>query len=429
MEMYVLISVLVVLAGIGAFFLLRRTKGPGRGKDPVGSGPAEAVTEDPGPAAQGVRFEELSALTEAEAAALVEIKDPRLLAKIDNALSGTLQILGNVGALEEYREAVKAAGKLYRAILPKGASLTESKSLQNAVRGIYHGAKGIGGHANLVPVEGNLGSGLAAMNVASAGMSASAMVVGMYYMKQVNDQLGQIGGELDRIAAFQDREYQSRVYALVAQVQKCSQFQAEILESEELRKRELDHLKSLEQECAQLLGQANLTLKEYEKKTGLDYAGYEKLVAEAQVWYQVQQILLDVMLEIGELSYALNLGAVSRENCSAMFLPYARQADEALEALKAWHEKTGAALEIDLDENRRRRQGVEGFFMNIPAIFNQKLHYRELPERTASMIAKQSAGQQNAALQHETDRFQKDVCLIVKDGKLYYLPEEPGKDG
>ena len=410
MEMYVLIAVLVVLAGIGAFFLARRAKGPDRSD----SGTAGPVTEDPGPAAQGVRFEELSALTEAEEAALVEIKDPRLLAKIDNALSGSLQVLGNAGALEEYRQAVKAAGKLYRAILPKGAA---------------RGIQGIKSSAALVPVEGNPVGGLAAMNVASAGMSASAMVVGMYYMKQVNDQLGQIGGELDRIAAFQDREYQSRVYALVAQVQKCSQFQAEILESEELRKRELDHLKSLEQECAQLLGQANLTLKEYEKKTGLDYAGYEKLVAEAQVWYQVQQILLDVMLEIGELSYALNLGAVSRENCSAMFLPYSRQADEALEALKAWHRKTGAALEIDLDENRRRRQGVEGFFMNIPAIFNQKLHYRELPERTASMIAKQSAGQQNTALQHETDRFQKDLCLIVKDGKLYYLPEEPGKDG
>ena len=410
MEMYVLIAVLVVLAGIGAFFLARRAKGPDRSD----SGTAGPVTEDPGPAAQGVRFEELSALTEAEEAALVEIKDPRLLAKIDNALSGSLQVLGNAGALEEYRQAVKAAGKLYRAILPKGAA---------------RGIQGIKSPAVLVPVEGNPVSGLAVMNVASAGMSASAMVVGMYYMKQVNDQLGQIGGELDRIAAFQDREYQSRVYALVAQVQKCSQFQAEVLESEELRKRELDHLKSLEQECAQLLGQANLTLKEYEKKTGLDYAGYEKLVAEAQVWYQYQQVLLDVMREIGELSYALNLGAASRENCGAMFLPYARQADEALEALKAWHEKTGAALEIDLDENRRRRQGVEGFFMNIPAIFNQKLHYRELPERTASMIAKQSAGLQNTAQQHETDRFQKDLCLIVKDGKLYYLPEKPGKDG
>lgn len=418
MDVLAIVICLVVLAGIGAFFLLRRAKGPGRGKDSAGSVPAEAVTEDPGPAAPDVRFEELSALTEAEEAALVEIKDPRLLAKIDNALSESLQILGNVGALEEYRQAVKAAGQLYRAILPKGT-----------VRGIYQGAKGIKTSATLVPVEGIPGSGLAAMNVASAGMSASAMVVGMYYMKQVNDQLGQIGGELERISAFQDREYQSRVYALVAQVQKCSQFQVETLESEELRKRELDHLKSLEDACAQLLGQANLTLKEYEKKTGLDYAGYEKLVAEAQVWYQYQQILLDVMREIGELSYALNLGAVSRENCSAMFLPYARQADEALEALKAWHRKNGAALEIDLDENRRRRQGVEGFFMNIPAIFNRKLRYRELSERTASMIAKQSAGQQNAAQQHENDRFQKDVCLIVKDGRLFYLPEEQGKDG
>lgn len=429
MEVIAIVICLLGLAGIGAFFLLRRAKGPGKEKDVPASVPAEAVTEEPGAAAPDVRFEELSALSEAEEAALVEIRDPKLLAKVDNVLSGTLQILGNAGAVGEYREAVKAAGKLYRAILPKGAVLAESKSLQDAVRGIYHGAKGIGGHANLVPVEGIPGSGLAAMNVASAGMSASAMVVGMYYMKQVNDQLGQIGGELERIAAFQDREYESRIYALVAEVQKCSQFQVEILESEELRKRELGQLKSLEHECAQLLGQANLTLKEYEKKTGLDYAGYEKLVGEAQVWYQYQQILLDVMLEIGELSYALNLGAVSRENCCAMYLPYAKQADEALAALKSWHEKTGAALEIDLDENRRRRQGVEGFFMNIPAIFNRKLRYRELPRRTASMIAKQSAGQQNAAPLHETDRFQKDLCLIVKDGKLYYLPEEPGKDG
>lgn len=409
MEVIAIIICLIVLAGIGACFLLWWTRRPGRGKDPAESVSAEPAAEDPGPAPQTVSFEELSALTEAEEAALVEIRDPGLLAKIDNALSGSLQILGSAGALEEYRQAAKTAGKLYRAILPKGA-----------VRGI----RGIKSPTVLVPVEGNPVSGLAVMNVASAGMSASAMVVGMYYMKQVNDQLGQIGGELDRIAAFQDREYQSRVYALVAQVQKCSQFQAEILESEEQRKRELDHLKSLEQECAQLLGQANLTLKEYEKKSGLDYTGYEKLVAEAQVWYQYQQILLDVMQEIGELSYALNLGAVSRENCSAMFLPYARQADEALEALKTWHRKTAAALEIDLDENRRRRQGVEGFFMNIPAIFNGKLRYRELSERTASMIAKQSAGLRKAAPQHNTDRFQKDVCLIVKDGKLYYLPEE-----
>lgn len=230
MEVIAIIICLVVLAGIVAFFLARRAKG----RDRSDSGTAGPVTEDPGPAAQGVRFEELSALTEAEEAALVEIKDPRLLAKIDNALSGSLQVLGNAGALEEYRQAVQAAGKLYRAILPKGAA---------------RGIQGIKSSAVLAPVEGNPVSGLAAMNVASAGMSASAMVVGMYYMKQVNDQLGQIGGELDRIAAFQDREYQSRVYALVAQVQKCSQFQAEILESEELRKRELDHLKSLEQEC------------------------------------------------------------------------------------------------------------------------------------------------------------------------------------
>lgn len=42
-------------------------------------------------------------------------------------------------------------------------------------------------------------------------------------MTQINDQLGEINSELDKISTFQDKEYQSKVYALVAEVQKCSQ--------------------------------------------------------------------------------------------------------------------------------------------------------------------------------------------------------------
>ena len=370
-----------------------------------------------------VRFEDLSALTETEEAALVEIKDPKLLARIDNAVPGTLRAVANAGAVHQYQQAVKNAGQLYQAIIPRGAVLADSKAMEGAVRGIYHGADGIAGHANLVAVDGNMGSGLAAMNVANAAMGAAAMVVGQYYMTQINDQLGEINSELDKISTFQDKEYQSKVYALVAEVQKCSQFQIETVENEELRKRELDHLKDLEHECAQLLGQANLTLKEFEKKKDLDYSSYEKLVAEAQTWYQYQQILLEVMLKIEEMTYALNLGKVSKENCYSMFMPYSKQADDALKALESWHKEIGLALEIDLDASRRRRQGLEGFFMNIPALFNDDLHYRDVSKRTVSMITGQRTGQHTATGHNDTNLFQEDVRLIAKDGKLYYLPE------
>jgi hypothetical protein len=370
-----------------------------------------------------VRFESLSALTKTEATALCEITDPKLLARIDNAIPGTLQTMANAGAVNQYRQAVQKTGQLYQAIIPQGAVLSDSKAMEGAVRGIYHGADGIAGHANLVAVDGNIGGGLAAMNVANAAMGAAAMVVGQYYMTQINDQLGEINSELDKIATFQDKEYQSKIYALVAEMQRCSQFQVEIVENEELRKRELDHLKSIEHECAQLLGQANLTLKDFEKKKGLDYSSYEKLVSEAQTWFQYQQILLEVMLKIEELTYALNLGKVSRENCYSMFVPYAKQADEALKALEAWHKETGVSLEIDLDASRRRRQGIEGFFMNIPALFNDELHYKGIPKSTVAMIAKQSEGMYAAVSKGDPDLFREDVRLIAKEGKLYYLPE------
>jgi len=369
-----------------------------------------------------VKFEDLPALTKTEEAALVEIKDQKLLARIDSAIPGTLQAVANAGAVNQYQQAVQNAGQLYQAIIPQGAVLSDSKAMQGAVRGLYHGADGIKGHANLVAVDGNMGGNLAAINVANAAMGVASMVVGQYYMTQINDQLGEINGELNKIGAFQDKEYESKIYALVAEVQKCSQFQVEIIENEELRRRELDHLMTLEHECSQLLGQANLTLKEYENKRGLDYASYEKQVKEAQTWYQYQQILLEVMFKIEELTYTLNLGQVSKENCFSKFLPYAKQADEALKSLKAWHKETGVALEIDLDANRRRRQGVEGFFMNIPALFNDNLHYKSVSESTASMISKQSERQQ-IVQQDESDLFAEDVRLVAKDGKLFYLPE------
>lgn len=244
-----------------------------------------------------IRFEDLPALTESEEASLVEIKDDKLLARIDNVVPGTLQAVANTGAVHQYQDAVKNLGQVYQAIIPQGAVLADSKAMAGAARGIYHGADGIAGHANLVPVDGNIGKGLAAMNVANAAMGAAAMVVGQYYMTQINDQLGEINSELEKISSFQDKEYQSKIYALVAEVQKCSQFHVEIIENEELRKRELDHLKELEHECAQLLGQANLTLKEFEKKKGLAFSDYEAKVTEAQTWYQYQQVLLNLMVK------------------------------------------------------------------------------------------------------------------------------------
>ena len=94
---------------------------------------------------------------------LVEITDSKVLAHINNLVPGLAQA-GN--AANNATQAVKANGEvLYRAIIPAGAKLTDSKAMEGAVRGFYHGADGIRGHANLVAVEAQKGTAVAAMGV------------------------------------------------------------------------------------------------------------------------------------------------------------------------------------------------------------------------------------------------------------------------
>ena len=370
-----------------------------------------------------ITFDDLPALTEQEESQLVEVKDSQLLARIDNAIPGTLQAVANTGAVHAYQEAAKSAGQLYQAIIPKGAVLDQSRAMQGAVRGSYRDvANSIKGNANWVAVDGKAANNLAAVGVANAAMNVASMVVGQYYMSQVNDQLGDINAGIEKIADFQQTEFKSKVYALVAEVQKSSTFQVETIENDELRNRELSHLKSLEHECAQLLGQANLSLQEISGKKGLDYDTYEKKIGEAESWFQYQQILLEVMYKISDLTYALNLGAISRENSYALYLPYAKQSEGTLAKLNEWHDEHVKRLEINVEESRRKRQGVEGFFMGALGVFNDDLNYKKMSESTVARIEHQAENASVIKGIDDDDLYQEDVRLIAKDGKLYYLP-------
>ena len=372
-----------------------------------------------------ITFDDLPALTEQEESQLVEVKDSQLLAGIDNAIPGTLQAFANTGAVHAYQEAAKSAGQLYQAIIPKGAVLDKSRVMEGAVRGSYRDvANSIKGNANWVAVDGKAANNLAAVGVANAAMNVASMVVGQYYMSQINDQLADINAGIEKIADFQQTEFKSKVYALVAEVQKSSTFQVETIENDELRNRELSHLKSLEHECAQLLGQANLSLQDISGKKGLDYDAYEKKIGEAESWFQYQQILLEVMYKISDLSYALNLGAISRENSYALYLPYAKQSEGTLAKLNEWHDEHVKRLEINVEESRRKRQGVEGFFMGALGLFNDDFNYKKMSQSTIARIEHQAEHASTVKGAEEDDLYQEDVRLIAKDGKLYYLPKE-----
>ena len=351
---------------------------------------------------------------------LVEITDSKVLARVNNLVPGLAQA-GN--AVNNAAQAAKANGEvLYRAIIPSGAKLTDSKAMEGAVRGIYHGADGIKGHANLVAVEAQKGTAVVA-NTAAAAMGVASMVVGQYYMTQINAELGEISDGISQIQDFQDNEYRSRVFSLVAHVKKIADFQTEILENDELRLSKIAQLDSLEEECTQLLGQANLTLAGFAKKTGLDYEAYEKALGNAQNWFMYQKSLLDVLYKISDLRYTLHLGAVSREQCVALLPTYTKQVSDTQECLTAWHEGITQRLGIETDEIRRKRAGFDGVIHFLPGLFNDDFNFCSIKKKTAKMITSQASGHESLHTVNTSELYTEDVQIISKDGKLYYLPE------
>lgn len=266
--------------------------------------------------------------------------------------------------------------------------ITDSKVLAR----VNNLVKGKLGHANFVAVPAKEGTAVVT-NTAAAAMGVASMVVGQYYMTQINAKLGEISDGISKISEFQDNEFRSRVFSLITHVKKIADFQIEILENDELRLSKIAQLDSLEEECTQLLGQVNLTLAGFTKKNDLDYASYEKKLKEAQNWYTYQKVLLDVLYRISDLRYTLHMGAVSREQCTSLLPTFTKQVEDTQTLLTGWHQTSVKRLGIDIDEIRRKRAGLDGAIHFIPGLFNDDLNFRTIDEKTAGMITAQTAGQ------------------------------------
>lgn len=418
---YVIIGICVLAAiifGVAVFQKQKKASVSLAANTTVGS--VKTIPDDQKEQSFAIQLEMLPAKAIPNEGRLVEITDSRVLAHIDNLIPGVAQA-GNV--VNNAVQAVQGSGEvLYRAIIPAGAKLADSKAMEDAVRGIYHGAYGIKGQANWMAVEAQNGAMVAA-NAAAAAMGVASMVVGQYYMAQIYTELGVISDGISKISAFQDNKYKSKVFSLLAHVKKIADFQVEILENNELRLSKISQLDSLEEECTQLLGQANLTLAGFANQTNLKYEEYERALRDAQNWFMYQKSLLEVLYQISELRYTLHLGAVSRAQCTALLPTYTKQVNDTQERLSKWHQNTTKRLSIDTVETRRKREGIDGLFHFIPGLFNDDFNFRSIEKSTAEMIDTQASGHDGLHHQDETDLYAKDVHIIVKNGKIYYLPE------
>ena len=313
---------------------------------------------------------------------------------------------------------------VFQVIIPEGAKLYKSKDLAGAFRGGYSVNGQLAGQANLVPIKNEDAKDLSLMaDTTATVMNVASMVVGQYYMSEINDKMGKMLGSLDKIADFQQMEFKARILSLINKVGKISQFNVEIIENEEIRKRTLDNLSRHEDEATELLQQVNLSIENLvSKNKSNDFEQYRDNIHEFDKLITYQQYLLSILEEIGRLVYLLNMGMISSEYCYSSFNNYIKQSTGARNQLVNWHKNKIKQFEIDLKKKRYAKQGIEAIFFTPATWFSNEWKYNELSKSVVAKIENQSSNSLNFK-NLTNDLLNKETKIISKNGKYYYLTE------
>lgn len=149
---------------------------------------------------------------------LVEITEPSVLARIDAVIPAATVAWANVA------KAVGSTGeKLYKVVLKNGGQLVDSHTIVGAKRAMTMGKNGIAEHANLLEVNPSKLSKVS--NVGATVFSVASIIVGQYYMQQIDLKIGAISNELKGIASTLDIQYRSQAASLIESVYNISKFQ------------------------------------------------------------------------------------------------------------------------------------------------------------------------------------------------------------
>ena len=350
---------------------------------------------------------------------LVEITDSKTLSAITQIIPDAAKMVAATA------NAIIASGDtVYRAVLPAGEELAKSKTA-DAFRGFFRGENGrVKGHADFFEVDQSVNK---ALNVTAAAMSVASIVVGQYYMNQINSKLEKIGSKIDKVANFQDDEFKGKVIALVLQIRKISSFKGEILQDEKLCSEKIASLDQFEHKCAELLAQANNAIIRTTNQRFSEYKAYKDAAYAVDGWYEYQQVLIEVLYQIADLEYTLHKGTMSLEQCSSLLMEYTRQVVNTRDLLARWHKENMKVFEVDLSRRTRKRDAIDGVLHFIPGIFDSSQNYIEMSENTTRLYEKQLSHQREYSRKNQ-GFYAEEVQLISQDGKWYYLAPADKKE-
>ncbi|GEM_PF-2904290 len=316
-------------------------------------------------------------------------------------------------------ERQKKENTVYEILIPKQVE-APSKTKETQKKRSRFGVKGM---PSLKGVERwTIPAGFSLASFQNSIMGAASFVVGQYYFAQIRERLGDIDDKLATIASFQNNEFKSKTFALLVQAKRSAYFRSEILSNPSILPEEAQKFTALEQECMELLGQANLMMQSITQSKDLSYADYEAKTKEAENWLRYSRSLWDVLCQIAEGQYLLHQGQLSLAYCESVLADYAPQCRQTYLDLAHWHKENSKRLKIDVEKKRRERSGdPKSLWKWVPI-----KSYVPLDASFVECLSDQ--GNAPKELPFETHEvYGNDVSFVVKDGEIFYEIESPKK--
>ncbi|UJF16601.1 hypothetical protein LZ578_05800 [Jeotgalibaca sp. MA1X17-3] len=362
---------------------------------------------------------------------LHEIANLNLLEKLSSLSPAIVNAIGKTKTVTTTTTS-KVEGNFYKVILEKGGELVNVKDNKKLFRGYALGKKGISEQAKLQKIDPKFitkTTESTAMTVTATAniMNIASLIVGQYYMSEVNAELEKIEKSISDIRDFQKLGFKSRIRSLIANVGDMSIFIEEIFEDDTIRNNKLIHLQYLKEQTTQLLEQVNLTIEELiNKSTEGNFKKYIENVNEFESLLSFQEILLKIMQEIGRLEYIFGKGKISRENSFSLFNKYKELSVLVNNELASWQNNQIIEQKISLEEFKFRKQGIGGTVTSVTGLIKDEWRYSKLDEILVGKVTKQLSLVNTEKINvEEVNLYEEDTQLLIRNGKTYlWLPEK-----
>ncbi|HEM4051168.1 TPA: hypothetical protein U1W10_001170 [Streptococcus suis] len=377
-----------------------------------------------------------------------EIKNPKVLAHVEKIVQPALK--------HNLQKAVQPniPKGLFKVDLPIG-DLHKIKGETDKYRAFVKGADGrINAHAILTPAQVEIAKGARAAAAVSGAMQVAAMVVGQYYMAEINGQLSSMKETLNDIKYFQEREFKGTVRALIVNISQLSKFSADYVGNTELSRQKLMECANFRAEVTKLLEQVNLAIEDIVTKgKGLSFEKYEKLIEKLSANLFYQQTLLRLIEELSKLDLVFSQGVTSEDSSYYVYEYYLNTCNSLGKKIADWHKDKIKFFQIDTKRNRRAQEGAMkvvadvakeldknahvaagvGFLGGIVGAaagfgigkaageLNKAIRYIDVRKRTVKLISEQETVSYQSSKQLSTNNYGENVELLLEDGNIYYL--------